>query len=48
MLMPVRRTRKIGFYDVRFRQSKDYSSSHGVKFSSFSKSCVNKLIAKIF
>lgn len=47
MLMPVCRTRNIGFYDVRSRQSRDCSSSHGVKFNSFSKSHVNELIAKM-
>ena len=47
MLTPVRRTRKIGFYDGSFRQSKDCSSSHRVKFSSFSKSYINKLIVEV-
>lgn len=47
MLTPVRGTRKIGFYDGSFRQSKDCSSSHEVKFNGFSKSHVNELTAKI-
>ena len=41
------RTRKIGFHDVRSRQSQDCGSPHGVEFSSFSKSHVNELIAKM-
>ena len=47
MLTPVRGTRKIGFYDRSFTQSKDRSSSHGVKFNGFSKSHVTERIAKI-